>query len=417
MRYFCPACGSAHTMPDEEIPSTGTTVDCGKCGFSIKVKPPRRKAKSASTADLPADPEQKPSGDEEKEPKEKVELDTTEPDFQAVEEPRPGISRELRIPYPGCCRSGARFRFRDLFFALQAPLDLRKTLASAAGVLAGSVLLILILWLASLTKSQTGGVIGLIFGSLLFCACMYMGLGVAIKQADREMIHGGRLPLSEGIDFVKSHLVNVVGFPFLFVAGIVALGTVIAIFHLMARIPYAGPMLFGLTYGAVFTMGVLAILIGVLFVFAEFSYIPAAGKHGLLGLAAHMWRLARRKPGRYALHLLVSYSVALVLAIVLVWILVKALWLIGMVGGLVGGGEFPKILLSQPGGLFPFLEMLFPTGLGAGIGQGWQFTIAGWLVFVMNMAVFSLVTGFLGTYLLAAGAVNYHLLTQDEEVD
>ncbi len=403
MRYFCPACGTAHTSADEAVPPEGSSVDCGKCGFSIKLKPSEQEPEEEAGNELPASSE--------------GEREMTKTDDQTNEEAQPSAEKGRSIPYPGCCRSGKRFRFRDMFFALKAPLDLRKTLAAAAGVLAGSVLLILIFWLASLTKSQVGLIIGLILGFALFLACVYLGLGVSTWQANREMLHGGYLPLSEGIDFIKSRALTVVGFPFLFGAGIVVLGTGIALFHLMARIPYAGPILFGLTYGAVFTLGVLAILIGTLFIFVEVSYIPAAKEHGIFGLATHMWRLVRRKPGRYALHVLVIYLVAAVLAVALGWILTKALFLIGMIDGRVGGGEYSKILLSQPGGLFPLLELLFPSGLGVGVGQGWQFIIAGWLVFIVNLVVFSLFTGFVTTYMFAAGAVNYHLLNQDEKAD
>jgi hypothetical protein len=97
------------------------------------------------------------------------------------------------------------------------------------------------------------------------------------------------------------------------------------------------------------------------------------------------------------------------------WVITTAFGYIFMVDGLAGGGEVPKVLMSTPGGLFPMFALLFKTGMGVGAGAGWQFSIGGWLVFIFLMMVFSMVQGFVLTYFSAAGVVNYHLLTQDDE--
>ena len=454
MRFFCPACGTAHSMAEEEVPPLGTQVDCSKCGFSITIKAPRKPAPvppasvAATEQSIPAaapaqaedpafsDDDTDPGADDggfEDEPALEAPVASAaaaapkaaraEPKAAAKANPKgakakkakPKMPGEVKLPFPGICRSGERYRFRDLFYALRAPLDLRKTLASGAGIFVGSALLIGIGYLATLTKSQIGMTIGMILGSVLYFACVYLGLGVATRQTDQEMQTGGRLPMSEGIGFVKSRLITVVGFPFLFVIGIVGMCLGIAIFHLIARIPYAGPIVYGLTFGLVLTLGILAVLIGVLMVFSTFSYIPAAGEHGLLGLVRHLWAVIRRSPGWFALHLLVSSLVAGVLMYLLVKLVGAATVVIFAVDGMAGGGEVIKIMLSTPGAMFPMWALVFDTGMGAGMGAGWQFSIAGWLVFIVGLGVISLMQGFVLTYFQAAGAVNYHLLTQDEE--
>jgi predicted Zn finger-like uncharacterized protein len=448
MRFYCPACGTAHSMAEEEVPAQGTLVDCSKCGFSITIKAPR-KSEPVPPASVAATEQAMPTAEPESAEEQAFFIDDTDPgaDVEGFEDepapaapkaakaerkaaakakpmakptPKPKAAKpkkpgEVKLPFPGICRSGERYRFRDLFYALRAPLDLRKSLASGAGIFVGSVLLIGITYLATLTKSQIGMTIGLILGSALYFACLYLGLGVATRQTDQEMQTGGRLPMSEGIGFVKSRLITVVGFPFLFVIGIVGMCLGIAIFHLIARIPYAGPIVYGVAFGLVLTLGILAVLIGLLMVFSTFSYIPAAGEHGLLGLARHLWKVLRRSPGWFGLHLLVSSLVAGALMYLLVWVVGSALTVITMVDGLAGGGEFGKILISTPGGLFPMWALMFKSGMGAGMGQGWEFSIAGWLVFIVGIGVISLVQGFVLTYFQAAGAVNYHLLTQDKE--
>ncbi len=450
MRFFCPACGTSHSMDDDSIPAGGTQVECTKCGFAIKIKAPVRPQDGATEPEMPeADAliEPRPAADAtgaatDMRPAAEAEPEPAAPAQQpappaaaavgAADEPsqpsqpakpsqpdEPSKARNpggggWRLPYVGCGRSGERFRFRDLFYALQAPLDIRKLLAAAAGAFAGSALLILVGWLAMLTESRLAVTIGLIVGFVLYFACLYLGLGIATAQTDREMRHGGRLPIGAGIGFVKQRLATVVGFPFLFVLAMVGLAAGIAAFHLLARIPYAGPILYGLFYALVFALGLLVVLVGVLMWFSTFSYIPAAGDRGLLALARHLWAKLRRHPGPFALHLLVAAVVGGLLLWLLTWLVGSAMGVIGRVDGLVGGGEYSQILLSMPGSMFPLWALLYDTGLQPGAGAGWQFTIAGWMVFISLMGVFALVLGFVLTYFYAAGVVNYHLLAQRE---
>lgn len=481
MRFFCPACGTAHSISDDKIPAGGSTVDCSKCGFAIKIKGSSRPKPAAAATEqqikaakaapaAPAATEQAiPAAEQPQEAWASEDTDPgaagqddwadegyaddlePEPSAGSAYEPEPAepadpapaaaapkaqpkpkakpkakakkpaaakmpkMPKDVKLPYPGCGRSGDRFRFRDLFFALQAPLDLRKTLASGAGIFVGTAMFVLIGYLAMLAKSQIVGIIGMILGLVVYFACLYLGLGVATRQTDREMLGGQRLPMSEGLGFVKAKLFNVVGFPFLFVIGIVAAGVVIAVFHLIARIPIAGPIVYGLTFAVVFCMAVLAVLIGVLMIFSTFSYIPAAGDHGLFGLAKHLWQVIKRSPGWYSLHLLIAVCVSGLVMWVLTQVLGYAFSYIYLVDGLAGGGEVPGVLASMPGLMGPVAGMLFDLPGHGGAQAGWQFTIAGWTVFIFLMMIFSLVQGFVLTYFSAAGVVNYHLLTQDED--
>ncbi len=486
MRFFCPACGTAHSISDDKIPAGGSSVDCSKCGFAIKIKGPSRPKPAAAATEqrvpaataapaapaaakteqsIPAaqepeeawasedtdpgaagqddwadegyaddlDPEPSAAPAYEPEPAEPAEpaapaqaaaAPKAQPKPKAKAKPKakkpaaakmPKMPKDVKLPYPGCGRSGDRFRFRDLFFALQAPLDLRKTMASGVGIFVGTAMFVLIGYLAMLAKSQIVGIIGMILGLVVYFACMYLGLGVATRQTDQEMLGGQRLPLSEGLGFVKAKLFNVVGFPFLFVIGIVAAGVVIAVFHLIARIPYAGPIVYGLTFAVVFFMAVLAVLIGVLMIFSTFSYIPAAGEHGLFGLAKHLWQVIKRSPGWYSLHLLIAVVVSGLVMWVLVQVLGYAFSYIYMVDGLAGGGEVRSVFGNMPGMMGPVAGLLFDLPGRGGAETGWQFTIAGWTVFIFLMMIFSMVQGFVLTYFSAAGVVNYHLLTQDED--
>ena len=484
MRFFCPACGTVHTVDDSKIPAGGSTVECSKCGFTIKVRPPKKAHEPQAVAStipqmeraknpvasprteqsIPAAPADDfdddswidettdPGADDpgadnnesfdaedqwESESQDEVPPQVAAGAEQAAQvspkakkkkkktvKPKIGHKKKtstplgdvkLNVPYAGCGRSGERFRFRDLFFALQAPLDLRKTMWSAAGVFTGGVLLMGVMWLSMQINSRIAAIAGLIVGAVVYFACMFVGLGVAIRQSDRELIHGGRLSLTEGTGFVKQRLFDVVAFPFAFVVGILLLGVGIGIMHLVARIPYAGPLVYGLSFGVVIVLAILAVLVGVVMMLSAFSYVPALEGRGVMTAAKLLWQLIKTKPGKYFLNLLVSALVAAVLMWLFSFLVRWAFGFIGFVDSLAGGGEYSQILLSTPGNFFPLWTLLFDTGLGAGRGFGWQFTIAGWFVFVYMLALLSLVQGFVLTYFHSAGAVNYHLLTQDED--
>jgi hypothetical protein len=314
------------------------------------------------------------------------------------------------LPFAGIIRSGERFRFRDLFYALRAPLDVRKLAATSAGVLLGCLLLLLLSWLGSLTKTMVGVMAGAILGGLFLWACTYLGLAVATRQVDREARAGRRLPIAEGLDYVKKRWLTVLGAPLVFVAAVLVLGAGIALFHLLARVPYAGPLVYGLAFLLVFALAFLAVLVLVLLGLITFTYLPASEGLGPLGVIRRVGSVLTRRPGWYLLYWAIAGAVSSVLGWLLIKLVHRAFGFISLVDGWVGGGEVSRILLSLPAGFGALIELISPTGLGAAAGSEWQFSVAGWLVAVGMLALLSLVAGFVLTYFHAAGVAAYRLL-------
>jgi hypothetical protein len=318
------------------------------------------------------------------------------------------------LPFPGTVRSADRYRFRDLLYALRAPLDVRKLAASAAGFFCGGLLFVLIAWLGVLTKTGPVVISGMVLGGFVFWACLTLGLAVASRQTDLEAQAGKKLPLGEGLGYVRAHWLTVLGTPFLFVVGILALGVGIAVFILLARIPYAGPLVFGLAFLPVFLMAFLAVLLAVVLLLFLFTYVPAGGDRGPLVTLRRTWAVLRSRPGPYLLHFLCAVVVTGGLLYVLGKLVERAFTFIAMVDGFAGDGQVPQVMLSIPGALFALIEVIAPSGLGAGAGASWEFTIAGWLAGLGMLVVASLVVGFAWTYFQAAGVVSHHLNTQDD---
>jgi len=508
MRFFCPACGTAHTMADDQVPAEGTKVACSRCAFQITVRGKKPRTATVPSLAPPEEPGDRTPTDDEDQPTQAVERPapaaeapapaatrpraaaaspsrapsaapaaTSRPSSQVGPRPKPSqpapaaskpeakpqpkpqpkpephvseppdlsddgeapagdelgqavgqVEDELRaaagqaasqmkaalaggLPFPGTVRSGDRYRFRDLLFALRAPLDVRKLAVSAAGFFCGGLLFVLIAWLGVLTKTGPVVISGMVLGG--FWACLTLGLAVASRQSDLEARAGKKLPLGEGLGYVRSRWLTVLGTPFLFVVGILALGVGIAVFILLARIPYAGPLVFGLAFLPVFLMAFLAVLLAVALWLVTFTYVPAGGESGPWTALKRTWAVLRGRPGPYLLHFLVAALVTGGLLWLLGKLVHQAFTFISMVDGFAGGGEVSRVLLSIPGALYALIELIAPSGLGAGAGASWEFTIAGWLAGLGMLAVASLVVGFGLTYFQAAGVVSHHLNTQD----
>jgi DNA-directed RNA polymerase subunit RPC12/RpoP/MFS family permease len=467
VRYFCPGCGTKYNKPDKEIPDEGMSVSCEKCNFNITIKPPKRRTstkpsapppESAKTDVMPAaqEPSQTEAADDwpvdensaveepaaqtavapvaKDAPEEKAGTDTKEPQAEKPQpKPQPEKKKKKKKPAGkktpgrylesiGTGKSGDKFRFRDLFYALAVPLDYRKVIVVGLAVFVGSLLFAGLSYLGFLTKSTAGMIIGSVLGGLVFWAITILGMAVTSYQTDREMEAGRHLPISEGIRFVTSRPLAVLGTPFTFVIGILLMGAGIAVFSAIGRIPYAGPLIYGLTFSVTFTLALIAVLLSVIFVVTTFSYVPAIAREklGPYSGAKRAVALVRQNLARYVLHILIAAVCVYILIILLNMLVVSAMWGLGWVGGKAMGPDLTSVLLEIPYRLFSILVIIVPDPIlsmfQAAAGQGWQFTIAGWLVGVVMLAVFSGVMAFVLTYFGAAGVVNYHLLTQKKDL-
>lgn len=369
MSFYCPACGtdSSEVESDEQ----GKVV-CERCGFVFKSP-------------------------------------------QADGAAKPGI--EFRWPWFGCGRSSLeRYRFRDLFYAISVGLDLRKVLPAAGGVLAGLVLFSLMSWLGMLTRSAAGGWIGLILGGMLSFCCILVGTAVSVRLVSEEMASGASCRLSVGIGFVRQRAGAVLGVPGLFAAVLLALVFVLTVLAYIVRIPYAGPLLYGLTFAVSLLAGLLGLVVCVLLDLCLFSYLPALGDGlGALEALRRLWSLLCARPGRYLLHWLMAGACTMAISYLLGWVLGAALGLVVGIGGPVGGADFSSVLLSM-GPVFAGLVVVMPEladGMAAAAGGGWHFEVAGWLVLIVLSIAVSIVLGAVLVYWFAAGVVNYRLLSQD----
>jgi len=430
VRYFCPGCGSKYSMPDEDIPAEGMSVNCEKCGFNITIKPPRHKRATGSSSKTPPkkakEPLQAPEPEEKTPVPEAAEtaaaIPAAEPRAKKEAQKHPSGARVGRyLAAIGTGKSGDAFRFRDLFYTLAVPLDFRKLLVTGVAVFVGSLLFSGLGWLGVKTQSSVGVMIGLILGGVIFWALVILGMGVTSHLADREMEEGKHLPLGEGIRYVTGNPLTVLGTPFLFVIGVLASGVVIAVIALIGRIPYAGPIVYGLTFPFSFAVALVSVLLAILFVLITFSYLPAVRceQLGPWAGAKRAVALIRNNVGHYLLDVLVVSACAYLLFLLLGMAVAAAMGGIGWVGGKAMGADLSSVFLAVPAALFGALVMVMPDAMlmmfQAASGPGWQFSIAGWLVGLTLLAVFSLMSAFVLTYFSAAGVVNYHLLVDKEK--
>lgn len=452
MRFFCPGCGTKYNKPEDEIPEGGTKVVCDKCGFKISVKRPRSRQKPAGAPQpkKKVDPETEPptvAHDSRGDPTERViraepppkgklprppgDLETMEEieEEDQIAEPKKPRLRKRRVAYGkifqyvdnlGTGKSGKTFRFRDLFYALLVPLDYRKLVMVGALVFAASLMYAGLVYLGTLTKSTVGVTIGLVLGGVLFWALTMLALGVTTHLTDREMAEGRRFKISDSIKFVMARPMTVLGTPLIFVAVFLVLSVGVTVLSLIGRIPYAGPLVYGLTFAGTFMLSLLAILVCIMFGLLAFSYLPAVVREGLGAVAGakRMLNMMRSNLGRYMLHLLVVTLCSIVLFLLLQFVVSLAMAHLGWLGAKGMGADLSRVFLDVPLGIFGVMVLAVPDPLlslfAAAVETGWQFGIAGWLVGLTLLLVFSLVFAFVLVYFFGAGVVNYHLLAARE---
>lgn len=451
MRFFCPGCGTKYSKPEDEIPEEGTTVVCDKCGFKISVKRPRGKKKpAAKTVRAPrekVDPETEPPTvmhDSRSDPTERVIRAEPPPKGKLPRPPEePGEPGEFleedEIVKPrqkktgatirklfayvdalGTGRSGTSFRFRDLFYALLAPLDYRKLLVVSALVSAASLMYAGLVYLGTLTKSTVGVTISLVLGGVLFWVLTMLALGVSTHLTDREMVDGRRFRIADSIKFVLAHPMTILGTPLIFVSAFLILSVGVTVLSLIGRIPCAGPLVYGLSFAGTFVLSLLAVLVCVMFGLLAFSYLPAVVREGLGAIAGakRMLNMVRSNLGGYMLHLLVVVSCSVVLFFLLQLLVSLAMAHLGWLGAKGMGPDLSRVFLEVPLGLFGVMVLAVPDALlssfSAAMETGWQFSVAGWLVGLTLLLVFSLVFAFVLVYFFGAGVVNYHLMVARE---
>lgn len=456
MRFFCPGCGTKYNKPDDQIPEGGTTVACEKCGFKISVKRPRSRQKPVEVKkpkekvdpetepptvahDSRGDPTERvvrtqspPKGKVPRPPEEPEELEEPEEPTREEEvvKPRKTRPKKKRNAAPGKIlgyvdtlgtgRSGQDFRFRDLFYALMVPLDYRKLLVVGALIFIASLMFTGLTYLGTLTKSTAGVTIGLVLGGVLFWALSMLALGVSTHLTDREMVEGRRFKISESIKFVMARPMTVLGTPLIFVAVFLVLSIGVTLLSLIGRIPYAGPLVYGLSFLGTFMLSLLAVLVCIMFGLLAFSYLPAVVREGLgpVAGAKRMLGMVRSNLGRYMLHLLVVTVCSLVLFVLIQFLLSLAMAHLGWLGAKGMGKDLTSVFMEVPLGLFGVMVLVVPDPLlamfSAAVEVGWQFSVAGWLVGLALLLVFSLVLAFVLIYFFGAGVVNYHLLVSRE---
>ena len=316
-------------------------------------------------------------------------------------------------------RSGGRFRFRDLFFALAHPFDPRKLLAATAGIFTGSLLFSGLIYLGNLTHSGIGATVALILASLALVATTITGLAMSTHSAEQEMLAGHRLPFRESVAYVFSHLGGILGTPLLFVIAVLVFLLGVATLSWAGRIPVAGPILYGVTFLGSFALALLSVLAALALSVALFSYLPLLGSSNLSAVAGarSIFAFILRNPGRYLLHYLLAGLVAAALYLVVGWLCAQAFSVMVRVAGGLTHQDLGAILVQMPMLLLAPLLFGAPAilaGAMAGSGGEWPEQVAGWLVGLGWVAILSFALAFALVYFFGAGAVSFHLLWGDQ---
>jgi predicted Zn finger-like uncharacterized protein len=308
--------------------------------------------------------------------------------------------------------------FKHLFSAIKISTDLRKLLLMSAFVFLGLLLLMGLTYLGSLTKSSVSVYAALIIGGLLLWSMISFAGAVISFVTDREIGGDTRVSIVEGLKEVGDDIPRALGTPFVFIGSGLILTCVAAILNLIGLIPYAGPIIYGLSFTLAFLLCLAAIVVWCVYGLTAYScYACTIRKQDNPMMAAlRVFRLFKENLFWYLIHFIVVVAFSYLLLIILFWFWGQSMELLAWLGVEIMSDDFSAILMSIPG-LGPIASLIpgLPLDiLPAATDSGWQFDLAGWLVFLGHLAIFAVLVSFVLVYFFGAGVVNVHLLKKDE---
>ena len=273
MNFTCPECGTAGHFPDSQIGELGVMINCGTCGRHIRLEPAGFQEDDRTEALI---------GDDEIEPLPPVSgsisgqfLKTSGRSISQPKIPR-HVSRPTStgLPNPAAIRASNLGRqtsehvatadappqpvkidrhetwsYRDLPLAIGAIFDRNRFVATTAWCWLLLVVFVTLQWLSSWLAEEVAA-LGSIFSwvgwlVLAFGVCLLSATSTYVSQA--KIIENRDCPFRLGGDWVKAWLHSILGTPLMIVG---LLGSAVLVEFLLGfigRIPYVGPVFWGLT--------------------------------------------------------------------------------------------------------------------------------------------------------------------------
>jgi predicted Zn finger-like uncharacterized protein len=309
------------------------------------------------------------------------------------------------------------FGWRDLGQALSSPFHARRFLAVFVGLWACLTIFGLIKWCALWLSSKNdiaGGLIGfLAWTTLLLGACLVMAF--AAHQTFRENVEGQATTVRASVDWVQGWMSSILGAPLL-CTGLMAIVVVAeSLIGLLGRIPYAGPVIWGILSLAIVVTSLAAGLAMVGLAYGLFLYVPliVSERTGAMDTLRRTVALYRENGlalvGMSTISLLASAVISGLTVLPAIFI---ARELSTRVAKVSMGSALSDTLAATPPPFMNAVQNLFHLGTLPLSGQAHAgHSIGGFFLGIAGMAVPALLATVFALLLTGAGAVIYAVAT------
>ncbi len=208
--------------------------------------------------------------------------------FKSATAPKPTVEQaQARAAAPGAAPAGPSlsvglgdavgdWSWRDLPSAFKA-INQPKRMASFA-VLVWVIIVVLSLldafagWLG--TKVAVLGTIFEVINGVLSFAGLGIILAVSAYIGYRTTVEGASPSIKDAASWTQDKIVSVLGTPLVFAGAILAVALSLAILAGIGKIPYLGPILFGLTMPVTVVLGLVGGMVAVIFFYCATLYVP-----------------------------------------------------------------------------------------------------------------------------------------------
>lgn len=317
---------------------------------------------------------------------------------------------------PGFAADSDQWTWRDLPAAFMGVADAKRVLYAAAAFSIVFVAYFLLTWVGALLGSLLsilGTIFNVVAGVAAFGLFTFIG-AVMAYVCFQTVIEGRSSSIKAGVTWAKGHIKSVVGTPLAFLAVILAVGLAEGVVGLLGRIPFAGPIIWGLVSPATVVLSLAAGLVAVAAFYSLPLYVPViyceqTGPVETLKRLLALFKAHGFKLVGYVL--LAAITIGLIFGLTVMPALSIANKLTAGVGGAAMGADLGLLPLSAPGGFG--LPAALATGgtITMGGDPGFGHTLGGIFAGVGGCLLLGLLTAVLMLAYYTSGGIIYSIVT------
>lgn len=330
------------------------------------------------------------------------------------------MSGEVEVPaglaFPSAAAQGD-WTWKDLPRAFMGVMDLRRVGMATAGFWAALVAFGAVQWLGAFLGGKVWGPLGSVLDIAAWVVFVLAAGFVAAVMGyvvHRTVVDQQPASAKEGIEWTKARVKSVLGTPLAFAGVILAVGVVYALVGLLGRVPWAGPIVWGVVSPALFALALFAGLVAVALLYCLPLYVPVVlneqtGPVETLKRLLSLFRTYGSQLLAYVLGSIVMIGFAFTVTVLPA--LVAGMRLMGQVSGQAMGGNYLATLGSMPAAFVSPTSVLVLSRSGGFAEQNFGHTLGGIFAGLGNLIPLAILMALLGLAYYTAGAIIYAIVT------